>query len=106
MKLHEYLESLDEVGRAAFYARLAAVIRLNAKPGRRRNAPTRPVYIAQLATYLRRDPPRPGDRRPSHKLAQWISEASEGNVPPWELRPDIWPAPARVRRKRAAEATT
>jgi hypothetical protein len=90
MKLHEYLESLDEKGRDAFYDRLADLIKQRSK--RKRQAPTRPVYIGQLAANLSKPDLANEARRPGHKLAQDIHKASKRKVPLHELRPDIWSA--------------
>jgi hypothetical protein len=106
MKLHDYLRSLDDQGRNAFNERLAALIAARTK--RKRKVKTRDVYIDQLASYLRQDKPGKNDRRPSPALAHDIATATEGEVPLWELRADLWPRPpdksSTQKQKRKAEA--
>lgn len=67
MKLADYLRTLDDAGRAT----LAAQVSRRGSVG----------YLYQLAG---------GHRRASADMAIRLEQATTGQVPRWEMRPDLW----------------
>jgi len=72
MKLATFLKQLDHAEIQALELRL----------GRHRH------YLRRISS---------GDRMPSHIVALQIERITDGAVPRWELRPDIWKKPAKLK---------